>query len=76
MKTETFSGSCEGRITIMNAAEQMDLVMIRYFMFPKKKRTMAELSPEEKNEISHRGAALSKLQEKLPKLLAILGSDV
>lgn len=32
-------------------------------------KTMAELSPEEKNQISHRGKAVRKLIEKLTKLL-------
>ncbi len=36
---------------------------------------MAELSPEEKGQISHRGAALSKLKEHLPQLLATLGEQ-
>ncbi len=30
---------------------------------------MAELSPEEKSAISHRGAALSKLKTKLPQYI-------
>ncbi|MED4986823.1 non-canonical purine NTP pyrophosphatase, partial [Geobacillus stearothermophilus] len=33
------------------------------FYLPEKGKTMAELTPEEKNEISHRAKALAKLDE-------------
>ena len=39
------------------------------FFVPEKGRYMAELSPEEKNEISHRGKALRKMKEILKKEL-------
>lgn len=39
------------------------------FFVPEKGRTMAELSAEEKNEISHRGKALRKMKEILQKEL-------
>jgi len=35
------------------------------FMVPQYDKTTAELSPEEKNEISHRGKALRAMREKL-----------
>lgn len=39
------------------------------FYVPEKERYMAELSPAEKNEISHRGKALRKMKELLKKEL-------
>ena len=68
MKTETFSGSCEGLIHPEPIGEN-GFGYDPIFYVPEKKRTMAELSPEEKNGISHRGAALVKLRERLPQLL-------
>ncbi|MBO1913335.1 non-canonical purine NTP pyrophosphatase, partial [Microvirga sp. 3-52] len=43
------------------------------FYVPSKKRSMAELSPEEKGLISHRGDALAKLRVKLPQLIQKVG---
>lgn len=43
------------------------------FYYPPLKKTFAELLPEEKNEVSHRGRALKKLKE---FLLDYLGSDL
>ena len=40
----------------------MDLVMIQSSFVPDKKRTMAELTDEEKSEISHRGNAIQLLK--------------
>ncbi len=37
------------------------------FLVPEKGKTTAELSPEEKNAISHRGKALKKMKELLAK---------
>lgn len=39
------------------------------FYVPEYKRTMAELGPEEKNQISHRGLALRLFKDKLEELL-------
>jgi XTP/dITP diphosphohydrolase len=39
-------------------------------MLPDMSRSTAELSPEEKNEISHRGKALRQIAEKLREVLA------
>lgn len=39
------------------------------FFLPKLGKTMAELNPEEKNKISHRGRALRKLKKILPAFL-------
>ena len=40
------------------------------FFVPEKKKTFAQLTPEEKNAISHRGRALAVFQEKLAAYLA------
>ncbi|WP_336824900.1 XTP/dITP diphosphatase [Sporosarcina sp. USHLN248] len=68
VETVTFSGSCEGLIL----EERRGTNGFGYdpiFYLPEKRCSMAELSPEEKGEISHRGAALAKLKEHLPVLL-------
>ena len=64
IETETFSGSCEGSIL----TERQGTNGFGYdpiFYVPNKKRSMAELSPEEKGLISHRGDALAKLQREI-----------
>ena len=68
IETETFSGSCEG---VINPARQgtNGFGYDPIFYLAEKERTMAELSPEEKSAISHRGAALSKLKTKLPQYI-------
>lgn len=68
IETETFSGSCEG---VIHPARQgtNGFGYDPIFYLPEKERTMAELSPEEKSAISHRGAALSKLKTKLPQYI-------
>ncbi len=47
----------------------MDLDMIPFFYLPEYKCTTAELSPEKKNELSHRGKALRMMKEKLKTVL-------
>lgn len=74
METVTFSGSCEGWIL----EERRGLNGFGYdpiFYAPEKGRSMAELSSEEKGQISHRGAALRQLKEHLPQLLESLGEQ-
>ena len=39
------------------------------FFLPQRKKTFAQLTAEEKNEISHRGRALARFQEKLKEYL-------
>lgn len=67
--TATFSGSCEGQI-IHERRGTNGFGYDPIFFVPQKGRTMAELSAEEKSELSHRGAALAKLQAKLPEWIA------
>ncbi|WP_192598306.1 XTP/dITP diphosphatase [Sporosarcina limicola] len=74
IQTETFSGSCEGLIH----HERKGTNGFGYdpiFYVPEINRTMAELSPEEKSAISHRGAALSELKSKLPQFLNSVGEN-
>jgi XTP/dITP diphosphohydrolase len=64
---------CEGEITTNPSGDQgfgYDPV----FYIPSIKRTMAQLSPEEKNSLSHRGKALEKLKAELPNFLDSLES--
>lgn len=61
-------GECRGEITrapVGDGGFGYDPV----FYIPEKGKTMAELLPEEKNSISHRGAALEKFEKKLDEYL-------
>ncbi len=64
-----FEGSLEGFIT-EGPKGSNGFGYDPVFFVPEKKRTAAEMSPEEKNSISHRGRALRKLkawmEERLP----------
>lgn len=65
-------GTCEGRI----AAEASGAGGFGYdpvFYLPREGRTMAELSADEKNRISHRTRALAALRERLPEVIPELG---
>lgn len=67
-KTEVFSGSCNGKI----AHERSGYQGFGYdpiFYLPSFDKTMAELTPEEKDAISHRGKALDRLEEAFQDLL-------
>ncbi|PXF59535.1 MAG: non-canonical purine NTP pyrophosphatase [Deltaproteobacteria bacterium] len=62
---------CEGEIATNPSGDQgfgYDPV----FYIPSIKRTMAQLSPEEKNSLSHRGKALEKLKAELSGFLVQL----
>ena len=67
--TKTFSGSCEG-IILTERRGTNGFGYDPIFFVPKKGQAMAELTAEEKSEISHRGNALSKLRPVLPQLIA------
>jgi XTP/dITP diphosphohydrolase len=54
-------GTCEGRI-VLRARGENGFGYDPHFFLPEKGRTMAELAPEEKNSISHRGEAVRKLE--------------
>lgn len=68
METVVFSGSCEGIMTRERRGEN-GFGYDPIFYVPEKKRTMAELTAIEKSEVSHRGAALIKLQAALSTLI-------
>ena len=61
-------GTCEGRITDRPAGAN-GFGYDPYFLVPEYGCTMAELGPEEKNRISHRGRALEAMKKRLEKLL-------
>lgn len=68
METKTVFGACEGVI----AREKKGVNGFGYdpiFYVPTLGKMMAELTPEEKGEISHRGNAIKKIQAELPILL-------
>lgn len=46
------------------------------FWLPEKGKTTAELSPDEKNAVSHRGAALRELKKKLDEYLSAKGTEI
>jgi XTP/dITP diphosphohydrolase len=58
-RTETFNGTCEGLIAHEPRGER-GFGYDPIFLLPGSGRTMAELSPAEKNEISHRARAVKK----------------
>ncbi|WP_078430186.1 XTP/dITP diphosphatase [Alkalihalobacterium alkalinitrilicum] len=61
--TECFEGSCEGKIT--KEPEGVNGFGYDPIMYiEEKQKTMAQLTSEEKNEISHRAKALQQLKER------------
>ncbi len=68
-RMEVVEGECRGWITSAPRGKRgfgYDPV----FFVPEFGKTMAELAPEEKNRISHRGRALEKLKILLPEFLS------
>lgn len=66
-ETMTVAGTCEG--LIMKARKGTEgFGYDPIFYVPSEKRTMAQLPPEKKNEISHRSDALKKLEPQVKKL--------
>ena len=64
----TTEGTVEGCITDRPAGDR-GFGYDPYFLVPDLGLTMAELAPEVKNRLSHRGKALEALKERLEKLL-------
>jgi len=68
-KTRAYEGRCEGIITnklIGNKGFGYDPL----FYYPPLKKTFAQMSIDEKNQISHRAKAIQKLKQDLPNILA------
>ena len=68
MDTTTVFGTCEG-VILQEKRGTNGFGYDPIFFVPKLGRAMAELTPEEKGAISHRGNAIRKLAEALPTLL-------
>lgn len=68
----TTRGECRGTLAYAPKGEN-GFGYDPIFFVPELKRTFAQLEPEEKNEISHRGKALREFQEKLEAYLAEKG---
>jgi len=66
---QTVEGKCRGRITFTPQGKH-GFGFDPIFFVPELGKTMAELTPEVKNQISHRGQALKKLKLILPQFLA------
>ena len=64
-------GSCRGRI-LESAQGDGGFGYDPYFYFGEFEKSFAEVSPEQKASVSHRGKALEKFKQKLPSLINIL----
>jgi XTP/dITP diphosphohydrolase len=67
-KEITVEGSCKGRIGFKEKGKR-GFGYDPLFLLPTRGKTMAELSLEEKNKISHRGKALRKLRKRIVALI-------
>ena len=65
----TYEARCEGTIAEVPAGAN-GFGYDPIFYYPPLGRTFAQLSPEEKNRVSHRGLALRELAGEFPKVLA------
>jgi XTP/dITP diphosphohydrolase len=68
-RTTVVEGTCEGYITEMPKGEN-GFGYDPIFYVPQKGKTMAELSKEEKNQISHRAKALAKLEKRWDEIIS------
>lgn len=67
-KIKITEGKCHGLISLVPRGSH-GFGFDPIFLLPKLGKTMAELSPEEKNKISHRAQALRKIKKFLPSFL-------
>lgn len=67
-KIKVVEGKCQGLISL-SPRGTYGFGFDPIFFLPKLGKTMAELTPEEKNKISHRAQALRKLKKILPAFL-------
>jgi XTP/dITP diphosphohydrolase len=65
---ETFYGDCSGLVTLAPRGKY-GFGYDPIFFFPELDKTMAELSPEVKNSISHRARAAQKAHKRLAQLI-------
>jgi XTP/dITP diphosphohydrolase len=63
-------GSCKGRIGFKEKGKK-GFGYDPLFILPKYGKTMAELTLEEKNRVSHRGKALRKLKNIIPAFVRL-----
>jgi XTP/dITP diphosphohydrolase len=70
-----YEGRCQGEIAL-ECKGKNGFGYDPLFYFPPLKKTFAQLSPEEKNRISHRGKALAELRGELDKVLVWLKQRV
>lgn len=68
-KTRTYSGSCEGLILSERRGDH-GFGYDPIFFVPNEGKAMAELVPEEKAAISHRGNAIRELKKAMPEWLS------
>ena len=67
-KEEVVEGECRGRIGFKEVGKR-GFGYDPLFILPRLKKTVAQLSLEEKNRVSHRGKALKKLQKVIRKFI-------
>ncbi len=68
-REEIVEGSCRGKIGLREVGSR-GFGYDPLFIIPKYGKTMAQLTLEEKNMVSHRGKALKKLRRILPRFLS------
>lgn len=66
-----FDGVCEGEIALEMRGEN-GFGYDPLFYYPPLKKTFAEMTPEEKNRVSHRGKAMAQLKTDFEKVLVWL----
>lgn len=64
----TYEGRCEGLIA-RSAAGSGGFGYDPVFFYPPSGKTFAEMTPEEKNSVSHRGKALKELHDEFEKVM-------
>lgn len=74
-ETKTFSGTCEGYILEKRFGEN-GFGYDPIFWVPSEGRTLAELQPQEKAAVSHRGNAMREMKLSLSKLLEEFNKSV
>ena len=63
-----YKGRCEGEIALEGKGED-GFGYDPLFYYPPLKRTFAQMTPKEKNSVSHRGRALAALEKEFDKVL-------